>query len=985
MKSLKLVVAFFAFSRIALAQDIMPAIQHGHFDDVTTIALDEANDLAYTESANKQLITWDLKTGMMVKSTSSEQTPLHAGINKSMAQLGDTVYKISGPLLTMTVNNVVVHSKTAIYYDLEFTMLLVQKNNPFIFVASYDGKIYVYNKHNLKLITHLTEHNSSVLCLAMNKDGTTLYSSGQDRSIVEWDAQELLLKRRFYGHSQRIMSLQFSSDNKWLYFGNEAGQLKAFSFAGYSNELAVHQISNYALNAIQLKPSKKGETLIITSHDNRVYDFDPKTHKKSTLLKYHRFSLRQSKLFIFERILNRYTHQAIEQFYTDYNATSNALACVVNESLNIKRRKIVVKDFDQLGRVTIRSDYDRFRGICIVNDSLLVVHRDDSAYNISAHQDAEVTLWKVKNGKLSKFNTNHSGVLAVAAYKERYVFIAKASGLMMWDLLENKEQLIAEALYFELKVIDQFLFGIVGNVVQPYAIDSQGKLTPLTQLNGHSYPVNDVAVNQQLQIIATASDDASIRFYNFKGKHIGTLIPIGLKDFILLSDNNDYQITKNAYRKFGFAKGNRFIFPDQFDLLFNKPHKALGALSIGTKEDLFNFENAYLKRVKRMGFEGISLKEFDKLPEIEIVQYRLEGDTLLRLSLKANDAEYPINRINVYVNDVAVFGSKGYSIHNKAKSWEGELSVPFLNGLNVIEVSIFNENGVESLRKSLRYEATKMSAKPNLYIIAFGASNYKDAKYNLTYPQKDAADLLNVFQTNKGGRYNTVKTLLIKNENLTKSALLDGRKMLAEAQPNDIVLLFYAGHGVLDKNFDYYLSTYDIDFMNPAEKGIAYEELESLLDGIKPLRKALFIDACHSGELDKDDVVEITAEGAVEEGDVKFRAVGTTVKEKALGVNKTNALVRELFTDLRKGTGATVISSAGGMEFAQESGQWNNGLFTYCMLEGMQTKTADLNKDGVIMLSELQNYVSMRVTKLSKGLQQPTSRIENDALDWVIW
>jgi uncharacterized caspase-like protein len=96
-------------------------------------------------------------------------------------------------------------------------------------------------------------------------------------------------------------------------------------------------------------------------------------------------------------------------------------------------------------------------------------------------------------------------------------------------------------------------------------------------------------------------------------------------------------------------------------------------------------------------------------------------------------------------------------------------------------------------------------------------------------------------------------------------------------------------------------------------------------------------------------------------------------------------LAGELFNDLRKGTGSTVISSAGGVEFAMESAEWKNGLFTYCLLNGLKNRTADLDGDGVIMLLELQAYVVDKVKALSHGKQVPNSRIQNLELDFPIW
>ena len=68
-----------------------------------------------------------------------------------------------------------------------------------------------------------------------------------------------------------------------------------------------------------------------------------------------------------------------------------------------------------------------------------------------------------------------------------------------------------------------------------------------------------------------------------------------------------------------------------------------------------------------------------------------------------------------------------------------------------------------------------------------------------------------------------------------------------------------------------------------------------------------------------------------------------------------------------------------------EGEQWKNGLFTFCVLNGINKKAADLNNNGEIMLSELQDYVRANVSKLSGGKQSPTSRIQNISMDFRIW
>jgi len=95
--------------------------------------------------------------------------------------------------------------------------------------------------------------------------------------------------------------------------------------------------------------------------------------------------------------------------------------------------------------------------------------------------------------------------------------------------------------------------------------------------------------------------------------------------------------------------------------------------------------------------------------------------------------------------------------------------------------------------------------------------------------------------------------------------------------------------------------------------------------------------------------------------------------------------IKELFVDLRRGTGATIIAAARGVELARESPLIENGFFTHALINGLKNKEADLNKDGKITVSELKEYVSKKVPELTNGLQQPTSRLENTTNDFRIW
>ena len=113
--------------------------------------------------------------------------------------------------------------------------------------------------------------------------------------------------------------------------------------------------------------------------------------------------------------------------------------------------------------------------------------------------------------------------------------------------------------------------------------------------------------------------------------------------------------------------------------------------------------------------------------------------------------------------------------------------------------------------------------------------------------------MVNLFTSNKR-IFGNIYTKSLTNTQVTKDNILKLKEFLEKAGRDDVVLLFIAGHGILDDNLDYYYGTYDIDFDNPSLNGIEYEAIESLLDGIKALKKILFMDTCHSGELEKDEI-----------------------------------------------------------------------------------------------------------------------------------
>jgi hypothetical protein len=441
---------------------------------------------------------------------------------------------------------------------------------------------------------------------------------------------------------------------------------------------------------------------------------------------------------------------------------------------------------------------------------------------------------------------------------------------------------------------------------------------------------------------------------------------------------------------------NAFPF-EQFDLRLNRPDIVLERLG-APAEAVAIAKQLRDKRLKRMGVTEEMLKPDFHVPELEIVgdvPSTTDADQI-NVTIKASDSKYPLERLRVYVNNVPVNGRDGESLRGQnTQTLERTIPVKLATGRNKIQVSVLNSAGAESLYANAEVNCTVQRPKPRLYAVALGVSDYANPEWNLQYAAKDARDVLERLKSKSSGSYGEVKELLLTDKQVIKESLAQIKDFLKDATIDDTVLMFVAGHGLLDSNYDYYFGTTDIDFNNPAEKGIAFEEFDDLLAGLPSLKKSLLIDTCHAGELDEEEKTLLASAGGVAAplptgSGIAIRSIGTrgmNVKavEGARGASEWYDRLQGLFVDLRRGSGSTILSSSAGAEYALESSEQQNGLFTYAVLEALDgNKDADINKDGSVQMSELGEYVKKRVSELTNNKQTPNTRRVNLEGDFTV-
>ena len=445
-------------------------------------------------------------------------------------------------------------------------------------------------------------------------------------------------------------------------------------------------------------------------------------------------------------------------------------------------------------------------------------------------------------------------------------------------------------------------------------------------------------------------------------------------------NNYLYKADKSAINNLAFVYNQQGFYPSDFDVYFNRPDSVLLAAGSTNQNYLQLLQKVIEKRKRYYNSQSLSTI-LSSSPTLAITNKNQLNDivtsSVLSLQIQAQSKSgKPITAIHVLDNGVPVFGKKGWLMNTPSLNASTSLSIPLVKDKNHLQLYAADAEGHISASENLTVVFSKQeNEKSNLHFIGIGINQFANPAYYLNWSVKDIRDLTVKLQS----KYPEMLIDTLFDAQVTKENVQALKQGLLQLKENDKVIIAYSGHGVLNQSLDYYLSTYAIDFAEPQLKGLAYEELENLLDDIKPRRKLLLIDACHSGEIDKEEIAKI--EASKKETDSNSIVNKSTIKvtgKAQTGMANSFELMQQLFVNIGKGTGATIISAAGGTQYAQERGDLKNGVFTYSLLEAF-------NQNNTLTVSQLKNKVSSRVTELTNGLQKPTSRNENTTFDWVVW
>ena len=299
-----------------------------------------------------------------------------------------------------------------------------------------------------------------------------------------------------------------------------------------------------------------------------------------------------------------------------------------------------------------------------------------------------------------------------------------------------------------------------------------------------------------------------------------------------------------------------------------------------------------------------------------------------------------------------------------------ETTIPVVAGENRLTAYVFNRDNVKSKDASLNLVGSEDLKRPRTaFVLAVGINVYENTQYNLKYAVADAQSFASEFrqQQQKLARYERIEIIPLTDQEATKSNILLALKLLAgaggelpasapaslrqvtPAQPEDSVVVFYAGHGTAQGQ-RFYLIPHDLGYQGQRTaldaagletilgRSISDAELEQTVEDLDVSNLVLVIDACNSGQ-------------ALE------------AEEKRRGPMNSKGLAQLAYEK-----GMYILTAAQGYQAALESAQLGHGYLTYALVEeGLKTVIADTSpKDNFISVREWLDFATERVPQLQE-------------------
>ena len=334
-------------------------------------------------------------------------------------------------------------------------------------------------------------------------------------------------------------------------------------------------------------------------------------------------------------------------------------------------------------------------------------------------------------------------------------------------------------------------------------------------------------------------------------------------------------------------------------------------------------------------------------PKVEFLS-PASGSSAVRdvtLRYRVCDAGGGIGKRLLRLNGIAIAlaeGNRGLKLKSGAQArdcLDEERLISLQPGENSIAVTAYNKTGqIESLPVELNLTlkgGLPAGRKPTLHVLALAIEKYRDGDLRLNYPKKDAEGLIQHLKTAGGKLFDEIKVHTLFDDTVRRGQIADAFGQLsATVQPEDVFVLYLAGHGVTDReDGNYYFLPVDFRFTDEAsvrQQALSNAFFQENMAKIRAGKSLVLLDTCNSGS---------------------FQAA------KTRGIEEKTAMAR-----LVKATGRATLMASSSAQVALE-GYQGHGVFTWALIEGLKGKAA--SRDNQITVGSLADYVGDTLPELT--------------------
>jgi len=223
--------------------------------------------------------------------------------------------------------------------------------------------------------------------------------------------------------------------------------------------------------------------------------------------------------------------------------------------------------------------------------------------------------------------------------------------------------------------------------------------------------------------------------------------------------------------------------------------------------------------------------------------------------------------------------------------------------------------------------------------LLIGVSNYGDGLASLPGTQTDIQEMQRVLQNPKVSGFDAVE--LLSNPDPFEMQLAIEKLFSENRSRDDLILLYFSGHGVRDDNGTLYFAT-RVTQKNQQGRiftstAVPSSFIQTCMSQSRSKRQVLILDCCFSGAFAND----MKAKQAVDEAiDVKAQ----------LG-----------------GEGRAVLTSSTATQVSYE--KEGTSIYTRYLVQGLDTGAADRDSNGQITIDELHEYAKEKVQEAAPSMQ----------------